>query len=358
MERTDLTDEDLERYSRQITLNYIGYEGQSLLRDGRVCLLGAGGLGSPIALKLVAMGIGYLRIIDRDVVSRSDLHRQYLYDESCIGLPKVEAATKRLSILNSSVEIDPIATSIRPSNVEELIEGVDVVIDGLDTIGARYILNRAAVKLKMPYVFGAAIQTFGNVSTFIPGETACLECFYPGLRDEDLEKCATVGVFTPLLDIVSSIEVSEAIRILLKKEPHLKNRLMFVDLENFCFDLLEISKNANCPTCRGARTEVSRSLEKAVSSVCGRDGRGVFIIDTRKSLNVESISNKLRIEGIILKAEGKLGLTFEYNDKVRVSVLKEGVVILQVASGSGIHNEEVALRTYKSIAERLGLPLA
>ncbi|MCP8312301.1 MAG: HesA/MoeB/ThiF family protein [Candidatus Methylarchaceae archaeon HK02M1] len=358
MGRTGLTDEELERYSRQIALNYIGYEGQSLLRAGRVCLVGAGGLGSPIALKMVAMGIGYLRIIDRDIVSKSDLHRQYLYDESCIGVPKVEAAAKRLSILNSSVKVDPIATSITSRNVEELIEGVDLVIDGLDTIEARYILNRAAVKLKVPYIFGAAIQTFGNISTFIPGETACLECFYSGLRDEDMERCAIVGVFTPLLDIISSIEVSEAIRILLNKETHLKNRLMFVDLENFCFDVVELSRNINCPTCGEARIETSQVLEKAVSGICGRDGRGVFIVDTRvKVLDIESIKNELLAEGITLKTEGTMGLTFDYSKEVGVSVLKGGVAILQVAPGSGIYDEEAALSAYRKIAERLGLPM-
>lgn len=358
MGRNELTDEELERYSRQIALNYIGYDGQSLLREGKVCLLGVGGLGSPIALKLAAMGIGYLRIIDRDVVSKSDLHRQYLYDESCIGISKVEVAAKRLSVLNSGVKVDPIATSIGPSNVEELIEGVDLVIDGLDTIGARYILNRAAIKLKVPYIFGAAIQTYGNISTFIPGETACLECFYSGLRDEDLERCAVVGVFTPLLDVVSSIEVSEAVRILLNKEPYLKNRLMFVDLENFCFDVVKLSRNANCPACGEARIGTPKPLGKTVSGVCGRDGRGVFIVDARvKALDIKSIRDKLRAEGIALKTEGTLGVTFEYGDKVGVSVLKGGVAILQVAPGSGIYDEEVALKTYRKIAERLGLPL-
>ncbi len=309
MVRTKLTDEEFERYSRQIVLSYIGYEGQELLREARVCLLGLGGLGSPIALQMAAMGTGYMRIIDRDIVSRSDLHRQYLYDESCIGLPKVEAAAERLTALNSDVKIDPIATSITPSNVEELIGEVDLVVDGLDTLGARYILNRAAVKLKTPYVFGAAIETFGNVSTIIPGETACLECFYSGLRDEDVERCAVVGVYTPLLDAVSSIEVSEAVRILLNKEPRLKNRLMFVDLDSLSFDVVELSRNSQCPTCGEDGVERPQPIEKAVNGVCGRDGRGVFIINTsEKTLSIVDIRNKLKTEGIALEAEGTMVL--------------------------------------------------
>ena len=358
MGENELTDEELDRYSRQISLNYIGYKGQSLLKAGRVCLAGIGGLGSSIALKIVAMGIGYLRIIDRDVVSKSDLHRQYLYDESHIGVPKVEAAKERLNKLNSSVKVDAIASSINSSNIEELIDGVDLVIDGLDTVGSRYILNRAAMKLKVPYIFGAAIQTYGNISTFIPEETACLECFYSGLRDEDMERCAIVGVFTPLLDIISSIEVSEAVRILMNKEPYLKNRLMFVDLENVCFDIVELTRNVNCPTCGEVRGKTFRQPEKAVSGICGRDGKGVFIIDTQvKALNIGVLRKKLQAEGIALKTEGTMGLTFNYNKELNVSVLKGGVVILQVAPSSRIFDEKVALSKYRNIAKRLDLPM-
>jgi adenylyltransferase/sulfurtransferase len=127
----ELTDEELETYSRQIVLGDIGYDGQLKLKNARVCLVGVGGLGSPVALKLVGMGIGFLRVVDRDIVSRSDLHRQYIYDVDSIGMPKVEVLDKKLSRLNPDVTLDPVPESLNSINAEELMTGMDVIIDGL-----------------------------------------------------------------------------------------------------------------------------------------------------------------------------------------------------------------------------------
>ena len=208
--REELTDEELDIYSRQIVLADIGYDGQLKLRDAKVCLVGVGGLGSPVALKLAGMGVGYLRMIDRDIASRSDLHRQHLYDADSIGLPKVEVAFQKLSRLNPDVTLDPVPESLNSVNAEQLLSGMDLVIDGLDRPEPRYILNRTCNKLKIPYIFGAAIEAFGNVSTILPGQTFCLECFMPGLKDEDLPVCGVVGVHPSILGIVSSAQVSEA----------------------------------------------------------------------------------------------------------------------------------------------------
>ncbi|MGD9134167.1 MAG: HesA/MoeB/ThiF family protein, partial [Desulfobacterales bacterium] len=150
----ELTDKELETYSRQIVLADIGYDGQLKLRNARACLIGVGGLGSPIATQLVGMGIGYLRIVDRDIVSRSDLHRQHLYDADCVGLPKVEVARQKLNKLNPDVMLEAIPESLNSINAEELIDGMDVVIDGLDRPEPRYLVNRICNKLKIPYVFG------------------------------------------------------------------------------------------------------------------------------------------------------------------------------------------------------------
>jgi adenylyltransferase/sulfurtransferase len=127
----ELTDEELETYSRQIVLADIGYDGHLKLKNARVCLVGVGGLGSPVALKLVGMGIGFLRVVDRDIVSRSDLHRQYIYDVDSIGMPKVEVLDKKLSRLNPDVTLDPVPESLNSINAEELMTGMDVIIDGL-----------------------------------------------------------------------------------------------------------------------------------------------------------------------------------------------------------------------------------
>jgi molybdopterin/thiamine biosynthesis adenylyltransferase len=247
--RQELTDHELDTYSRQIVLADIGYDGQLKLRNARVCLIGVGGLGSPVALKLVGMGIGYLRLVDRDIVSRSDLHRQYLYDTESIGMPKVEVAFDRLIRLNPDVSLDPVPESLNSMNAEELISGMDVVIDGLDRPEPRYIVNRVCNKLKIPYIFGAAIEAFGNVSTILPGQTFCLECFMPGLKDEDLPVCGLVGVHPSIIGIVSSVQVSEAVRVLVGQEPKLYNKLLYVDLREFEFNILNIPSLESCRVC-------------------------------------------------------------------------------------------------------------
>ncbi|MHA1263213.1 MAG: HesA/MoeB/ThiF family protein [Candidatus Freyarchaeota archaeon] len=193
----DLSDEELEFYSRQIVLTEIGYTGQLKLRNARVCVVGLGGLGSPAALQLAAAGVGYLRLVDHNIVELSNLQRQHLYSVDYLGYPKVEVAARRLHELNPNIEIDPLPLSLTVSNAEEIVRDMDVVIDGLDRMTPRYALNRACLKTGVPYVFGAAIMTFGNMSTIIPGRTPCLECFQGNLSDDRMPTCAVVGVHPP-----------------------------------------------------------------------------------------------------------------------------------------------------------------
>ncbi|RSN69190.1 HesA/MoeB/ThiF family protein, partial [Candidatus Korarchaeum cryptofilum] len=188
-----LTEDEIDRYARQLVLRDIGLRGQERLKSSRVAILGMGGLGTPAALLLTRMGIGFIRIVDRDIVSGTDLHRQVLFNLDDVGLPKVEAAKTSLNKMNPDVEIDAIATPILNENIDKLIEDVDLIIDGLDNIRTRYIINRAALRMGKPYIFSAAVEMFGIVSTIIPGETPCLECFYSGLQDEFLPRCAVVG---------------------------------------------------------------------------------------------------------------------------------------------------------------------
>ncbi|RMF31772.1 MAG: MoaD family protein, partial [Candidatus Nitrosothermus koennekii] len=165
---SEFSREELERYSRQIMLEGIGYDGQLKLRDARVCVVGVGGLGSPIATQLTAMGIGHLRIIDRDVVEISNLHRQTLYTEEDIGKVKVEAAAEKLRKINPKVEIEAIPVSINENTALEVVKDCDVVIDGLDSILARYALNDACLYYKIPYVYGGAIGMLGSACTILP----------------------------------------------------------------------------------------------------------------------------------------------------------------------------------------------
>lgn len=330
--KNELSDRELETYSRQIVLADIGYDGQVKLRNARVCLIGVGGLGAPVALKLAGMGIGYLRIVDRDIVSRSDLHRQYLYDAQCVGQPKVEVAWRKLSRLNPDVQIDPVPESLNSINAEELIAGMDIVIDGLDRPEPRYIVNRACNKLNIPYVFGAAIEAFGNVSTLLPGQTFCLECFMPGLKDEDLPACGVVGVHPSILGIVSSVQVSEAARVIMGKQPKLFNKLLYIDLREFEFNILDIPALENCRVCgtKSAGTP-EKVTDRLFEETCARDGRRNFILSPNKriTIDLDKLEKFAKQSGLEVTTAGKFGVTFRKSEKITACMLKSGIMNAQ-----------------------------
>ena len=358
--KQELTDGELETYSRQVVLADIGYDGQLKLRNAKVCLVGVGGLGSPIAIKLVGMGIGTLRFVDRDIVSRSDLHRQHLYNVDAIGLPKVEVAFNKLSRLNPDVNLEPVPESLNSMNAAELFSGMDLVIDGLDRPEPRYIVNRTCNKLKIPYIFGAGIEAFGNTSTLLPGQTFCLECFMPDLKDEDLPVCGVVGVHPAVLGIISSVQVSEAVRVLIGKEPKLFNKLMYVDLRRFSFKILDIPALDSCRVCgtepAGKPAEVK---DRLFEETCARDGRRNFVVSPKERLDIDmgQVGDVLIQLGLQVKHIGALGITFEKSDKLSACILKSGIMIAQTPPQLEGEFKGEVLHIYRSIVvDGLGLP--
>jgi len=357
--RKELTDQELDTYSRQIVLADIGYDGQLKLRNAKVCLIGVGGLGSPTAIKLVGMGIGYLRFVDRDIVSRSDLHRQHLYDVDSIGMPKVEVAFNKLKRLNPDVTLDPVPESLNSMNAEELIAGMDIVIDGLDHPEPRYIVNRVCNKLKIPYVFGAAIEAFGNVSTILPGQTFCLECFMPDLKNEDLPVCGLVGVHPSIIGIVSAVQVAEAVRVLVGQEPKLYNKLLYVDLRQFEFNILDIPSLESCRVC-GTKPngEPMAVADRFFEETCARDGRRNFVLSPRQriQLNMEQLNAVLKKRALQIKSSGRLGITFEKSEQLTACILKSGIMIAQTPPQMDQSYKDEVLATYRSImVEGMGL---
>ncbi len=330
----DLSNEELEFYSRQIVLTEIGYNGQLKLKNARVCIVGLGGLGSPAALQLAALGVGHLRLVDHDVVELSNLQRQHLYGAGYLGYPKVEVAAKRLSDLNPNIEIESIPLSVNIDIAADIVRGIDVVVDGLDRMTPRYALNRACQKAEVPYVFGAAIMTFGNVSTIIPGKTPCLECFQGNLDDEMLPTCAVVGVHPSILSIIASVEVSEAIRVILGEDPHLAGKILHCDIGKMEFEKIEILRARNCPVCGSKPLGSLMPLqEKLVTEVCGRKGKRVFIITPKKDLKLDmsKLQSHLSDKGFRVKVKADLGITFS-NEKGTSSILKSGIMIAEGAS--------------------------
>ena len=322
----------------------MGYNAQLKLKQSKVCLLGVGGLGSPAAMQLAAIGVGHLRIVDRDIVELTNLHRQHLYGIEDIDYPKVEAAAKRLRQLNPYIKVEPLTLSVNKETVEKLVKDMDVVVDGLDNMKARYAVNRACIKYKIPYIFGAAITTTGNVSTIMPNETACLECFYGNLNDKNLPKCGVVGVHPSVINVIASIEVSEAIRIITGKKPRLVNKLLYFDLDELEINEIELSKVEECPICGNNQTKPKLSLKhELVEEICGRKGKKVFLYIPKKNLDFDfdNIKKYFNKKGIKAKVEGKLGLTFE-SDEIKTSFLKSGIIILE-----GIKEKNEAYKFFK-----------
>jgi len=326
------SDEEVEYYSRQMVLDEIGSTGQLKLKRAKVCVAGLGGLGSPLSIQLASMGVGHLRIIDRDVVEMSNLQRQHLYGVDVIGYPKVEAAAMRLRKLNPFVEIDPVPMSLSATNTEKLVGGVDIVVDGLDRMAPRYALNRACIKLGIPYVFGAVITHIGNVTTIIPGKTACLECFHGGIDDSTLPTCAVVGVNPSIISIVASIQASEAVKIILGRAPSLANTLLFCDLTSLTFERIALARAETCPVC-GSKPKIKAiPLEREpVEEICGRDGRRVFIFssDDDRHLDMKTVIDRISKFGLRLDVEAVMGATFSSGSGLKGSVLSSGVVIIE-----------------------------
>jgi len=332
--------EELERYSRQIVLKEIGREGQKRLKNARVCVAGVGGLGCVSALQLAAMGVGYIRLVDQDLVDLTNLHRQPLYDASSLGYPKVEIAERKLKSLNPNVETDPVTLTIDSNTAESIVEGVDVVVDGLDRFGPRYAINRACLKLNVPYVFGGAIETYGNVSTIIPEETACLECVMGRLSDEHLPTCEIVGVLPPVLGIVASIQVREAVSLILGRKPSLANKLLFCDLNSTSFESFSTARAPNCTACGTTVTRTAEGLR--VAELCGKNSfmvscRGSVLLDMIKAADI--LGTRFRI-----KIQARYGVTLDYSDDISISLMKTGNMLVK-----GVKGKKEALQLYDEV---------
>lgn len=342
---SDFNNHELERYSRQIMLEGIGYDGQLKLRDAKICVVGVGGLGTPIVSQLTAMGVGHLRIIDRDVVELSNLHRQTLYNDADIGQVKVEVAAKKLKAMNPNIDIEPMPVSVNEHTASKIVEGCDVVIDGLDSVMARYALNDACLQAKIPYVYGGAIGLLGSACTIIPNETACLRCIFPSLADDDMPTCSTEGIHPSVLSVVAGTEVSEAVKIVTGQKPTLLNRLLYFDLADLTFDLIHIKRNEECTSCGKGKQRTPIITEKIlIEELCGRDrGKRTYSITPADvlDLDINNILTKATQSGFSVESKGTMGATLQ-NGKISVSLLKSGAVVIV-----GAKDEKDALSIYK-----------
>ncbi|MCY7313844.1 MAG: molybdopterin-synthase adenylyltransferase MoeB [Pseudoxanthomonas sp.] len=243
-----------DRYSRQLRLPEIGVDGQRRLQAARVLIVGAGGLGSPAALYLAAAGIGHLRIADDDVVERSNLQRQVLHADARIGAAKVASAQATLRGLNPGTRVEAVQKRVDASNVERLLQGVDVVIDGADNFAARYLLNDACVKLGKPLVYGAVQRFEGQVSVFDAGrqrgQAPCYRCLFPQPpAPQDAPNCAEAGVLGVVPGVIGLLQATEAIKLLLTLGESLAGRLLHFDALSMRFRETRLQPDPDCVIC-------------------------------------------------------------------------------------------------------------
>lgn len=332
-----------EFYSRQTILKELGEKGQRQLAKSKVAIVGAGGLGTVSSLYLALAGVGYIRLIDQDTVETHNLHRQILYNTDDLHYPKTEVAAKRLEKLNPLINVEAIPENVNASNVERLLQGVDCVVDGLDNMVTRYLVNRACVKSKIPYMFGAAIGIEGNLSVFAPPETGCLECLMPNLSDTDLLTCSTRGVLGATTGIIGALQAMETIKLLAGIGSTLKGKLLVCDFSDMDFTSIDISKSTRCPVCHGDLSSVAGG-ERLVW-LCGRDTANINPEKPLK-LNLDEVYPAVNKQ-FKVRLKSRLALMFNYKG-YEVSLFNGGRMLIK-----NITSEREALKAYREIISKL-----
>ncbi len=255
---TGIDQDFAQRYSRHLLLPQVGPQGQQRMQAAHVAVIGAGGLGSPVAFYLAAAGVGHLRLIDHDTVDRSNLQRQILHTDAAVGQPKVASAASRLGALNPRIRIEAVAEKLTSANVETLLHDMDVVIDGGDNFPVRYLLNDACVHLRKPLVYGAVHRFEGQLSVFDAGrrrgEAPCYRCLFPAPPPpEHAPNCAEAGVLGVLPGVIGMLQATEALKLLLGIGEPLLGRLLQFDALGMRFRELRLPPDPQCPVCAPGR---------------------------------------------------------------------------------------------------------
>ncbi len=296
-------DFNMDRYSRQMRFYGIGEEGQKRLLQSHVTLCGCGALGTVLANALVRAGVGHLRLVDRDFIETNNLQRQVLFDEHDVAenLPKAEAAARKLGAINSSVFVEPVVTDIDRTNIIELVEDADLILDGTDNFEIRYLINDAAVKLGKPWVYGGCIGSHGQTMTILPGQTPCLRCVFEAAPNPgEAGTCETAGVLSPIVNIVASYQAAEAFKILAGRLDKGNRELIYLDVWDNIQRRIKIAPllgKVDCPCCQRRRFEwLDGDQGSHTTSLCGRNAVQVAH-RSPSALNFEAMAGHLETIG-------------------------------------------------------------
>lgn len=323
-----------ERYSRQILFPGIGERGQEALLGARVALVGCGALGSFHAAALARAGVGSMVIIDRDYVEPSNLPRQWLFEESdaADALPKAAAAERRLALINSSIHVRGVVADLTASNAEQLLGRVDLILDGTDNFDTRYLINDFSVSRSIPWVYGAAVGSYGLAMPIVPGRTPCLRCVYPNPPQSAQPTCETAGVVNVIASLVASYQVADALKILCGQADRLEARITTVDVwQGGTRQIAAPPRDPECPACGRRQFPYLEESRREPVRLCGRSA--VQVQEREQSLDLAEL--KARLERIGEVRANEFAVRF-FVPPYEMTIFPDGRAIIKGTSDAGL----------------------
>ena len=323
-----------DRYSRQILFRGIGAEGQQRLATARVAIAGCGATGSAVASLLARSGVGHLRIIDRDYVEPSNLQRQTLFDESDAreSLPKAVAAVRRLAAFNSQIVAEPHVADLTPDNIAVLLADVDLILDGTDNFETRYLINDYAVDRNIPWIYAAAVGSYGLTLNVIPGRTACLACMFPDSPQGTFETCDTAGILNSAVNLIASIEATEALKFLVGAHDKLRRTLLSFDV--WTNERAELQAAKPHPGCRACEQRDFIHLEgkgRPHITLCGRNS--VQIHERHRPVDFNEMNQRLTPHGTVRHNDFVLKF---WREPYEMTLFPDGRAIIKGTTDTGV----------------------
>jgi adenylyltransferase/sulfurtransferase len=323
-----------DRYSRQVRFREFGEEGQKRLAQARVAVVGCGALGTVQAELLARAGVGFLRLIDRDYIEMSNLQRQSLYDEKDAAecLPKAAAAAARLRVVNSTIEIEPAIEDLTPDSIDDLLDDVHLILDGTDNFETRYLINDYSLSHRIPWIYGAAVGSYGLKMAFIPGQTCCLRCVMPTPPSGAQQTCETAGVLGAITTTIAALQTADALLILSGHGREVAKKMTIVDI--WTNDILQPAQPepvADCPACARREFPYLTGKRCAPIGLCGRNA--VQIYDRQREINLPELAERLRAFGAVKVNDFALRAQI---DKYDITVFPDGRAILKGTQDVGV----------------------
>ena len=323
-----------ERYSRQVLYPGIGADGQKRLAAARVAIVGCGATGSAVASLLGRSGVGTLRIIDRDYVEPSNLQRQALFDEAdaAESLPKAIAAGRKIVAFNSQIVVEPQVADLTPDNIESLLEGFHLILDGTDNFETRYLVNDFAVNGGLPWIYAAAVGSYGVTLNILPGKTACMACVFPDPPTGMIETCETSGILNSAVNLVASIEATEALKLLVGAEQQIRRTLLSFDVwKNERAEVSAASPRAGCRAC-GERNFIHLAGEgRPHITMCGRNS--VQIHERHRPVDFTAMTLRLKPHGTVRHNDFVLKF---WRDPYEMTLFPDGRAIIKGTTDAAV----------------------